>query len=805
MGDIHSFEPFWGEWRVQDVLGRGAYGTVYKIEKRELGERYFAALKHIPIPAEQDGIGTFGGESEDVTGTVQDHYRDLLNSLLAEIKINNQLKGYTNIVSYEDHQVLPRSDGMGYDIFIKMELLDSLPEMIRQRDLTVADVVRLGQEICVALTVLQKRKIIHRDIKPANIFMNAGGDFKLGDFGVAKIMERASEGMSIRGTLSYMAPEVNRGEEGDYRLDLYSLGLVLYRLLNYNRGPFLPLPPERVGAMQASEANRRRIRGEALPLPAMADRELGEIVLRACAFLPEDRWSSAEELRQQLVRYESAATPETLQTVVLERQATEGGPNTVTHTATSEPGGVEAPEDGTLLLSEEKTEFIGSGPREEADEEKTTYLAPEEPPEDATVLIPRTEAPRETPPPAEKKPDTAKPKKGKAGEAEKTSAPAAPKKGKAVVIVGIAVLAVGALAAGAFFLLRGGSNAEPDISLAPMPSPTELSTPTSEPTPAADAVVWRDPTMEAGVRRILGKPEGDVLEEDLSALEEVRLSEEKGQTIKTLDDLAYMPQLKTLDLSGLRLGSADMAGLKGMSKLEALNLTDCGCEDSDALAGLTEIRNLAIGGNHFNTLDFVTEMPHLTYLDISGNDITSLRALSDCGELKTLIANDLQIDDWTAAERIETVQGMPEATPTPTPTATPTPKPTATPKPTPKPTPKATPKPTAKPKATPKPTAKPTATPAPTPAATPAPTPSQISVTGISLSRSSLILETGGMSTLSATVKPDNATNKTVTWSTSNSGVARVSGGTVTAVGPGTAVITASCGGYSATCTVSVS
>ncbi|MBR5175939.1 MAG: Ig domain-containing protein, partial [Bacteroidales bacterium] len=85
------------------------------------------------------------------------------------------------------------------------------------------------------------------------------------------------------------------------------------------------------------------------------------------------------------------------------------------------------------------------------------------------------------------------------------------------------------------------------------------------------------------------------------------------------------------------------------------------------------------------------------------------------------------------------------------------------------------------------------------------PTPAKVEVTSVTLNQATLALETGQTSSLTATVQPSNATDKTVTWSSSNASVATVSNGTVTAASEGTATITATAGGKSATCQVTVS
>ncbi|MEI3503340.1 MAG: protein kinase [Anaerovoracaceae bacterium] len=80
------------------------------------------------------------------------------------------------------------------------------------------------------LEFCSKFNIIHRDIKPENIFIAPSGDYKLGDFGIAKTVEKTRLGMSRRGTVVYMAPEVFKGEAYGSTVDIYSLGLVMYRI-----------------------------------------------------------------------------------------------------------------------------------------------------------------------------------------------------------------------------------------------------------------------------------------------------------------------------------------------------------------------------------------------------------------------------------------------------------------------------------------------------------------------------------------------------------------------------------------------
>ena len=104
----------------------------------------------------------------------------------------------------------------------------------------------------------------------------------------------------MAGTPTYMAPEVYKKEKYGSTVDLYSLGIVLYRLLNNNRTPFLPLPPEPISYEMRERALDRRINGEPLPPPVNAEGGIAEIVLKACAYDPNKRYSNPLQMRQEL-------------------------------------------------------------------------------------------------------------------------------------------------------------------------------------------------------------------------------------------------------------------------------------------------------------------------------------------------------------------------------------------------------------------------------------------------------------------------------------------------------------------------
>lgn len=288
-------------WRVARKIGSGSFGSVYEIEREDFGYVYKAALKVLSVPkSEQDlkAIKDNIGKSEE---SLEIYYKSVASELVKEFELMYQLRGTTNIVSYEDHEIRKHENGIGWDIFIRMELLTPLSEYVKKHTMSRKDIINLGIDICKALERCRTLEIIHRDIKPGNIFVSDQGDFKLGDFGIARTLEAHEEVLELskKGTINYMAPEIYKGMPYNFDVDLYSLGLVMYRLLNHNLLPFIP-SKKGITPKDIEMANQSRLTGKAIPYPDEDHTQLAEIILKAVSYRPEDRYKNPKEMREHL-------------------------------------------------------------------------------------------------------------------------------------------------------------------------------------------------------------------------------------------------------------------------------------------------------------------------------------------------------------------------------------------------------------------------------------------------------------------------------------------------------------------------
>ena len=289
----------WPEWQIEDEIGSGSYGTVYRIRRQDIGGIFYAALKVISVPTDRAEIQSLRASCMS-DEQIAEYYCGIAKKISQEFAVMERLKGNTNIVSYEDHKIVPRPDGIGVDVLIRMELLTPMTRMIANGECGEAEAIKIGIDLCNGLSVCEREGILHRDIKPGNVFVSNHGNYKLGDFSVARMEHIFQTERTPQGTFSYMAPEMYQGRPYDRSLDIYSLGLILYRLLNNGRGPLLPQPPTALTAQMVDESNERRLKGEQLPPPANASAQMARIILKACAYRNTDRYSSAEQLRSEL-------------------------------------------------------------------------------------------------------------------------------------------------------------------------------------------------------------------------------------------------------------------------------------------------------------------------------------------------------------------------------------------------------------------------------------------------------------------------------------------------------------------------
>ena len=302
---LNNFKEISDNWEIGEPIGSGSCGrtTTYRIVRKTKNNTFVeeCALKAVTI------IEETGKKSECTESFLRDYMErreKLVHDMELEIALMYKLRDCPNIVTYKDYMFNDWEDetGFGCDLYIRMDFYNSLRKRMHHERFSDAMIAKVGVDICRALEACHKKSIIHRDIKPDNIFINANGDFLLGDFGISKIVDELNRAETRIGTYEYAAPEVvyaKEGESYDESVDIYSLGLVLYELANNGKLPFC----ESIYA--GSYEVGLRLRGKPVPKPSGCGKTLGEVILKACAFDKENRYQNAGMMRKELSEIDS--------------------------------------------------------------------------------------------------------------------------------------------------------------------------------------------------------------------------------------------------------------------------------------------------------------------------------------------------------------------------------------------------------------------------------------------------------------------------------------------------------------------
>ncbi len=618
MKPINKKFDFWPDWIIEDKIGEGAFGSVYRAVRKESGAVFYSAIKVITIPPndyELISLRQQGADDSAITG----YYEQIVEDSIREISILEALKGTSHIVSVEDFKVVRDPRETRWFIIIRMELLTPLGQYIAGKgSLTRGDVIRLGLDICDALEYCESEKIIHRDIKQENIFVTKHGAFKLGDFGVARTMEQTTSVVSQKGTYSYMAPEVYLGQKYGSTVDIYSLGIVLYKLLNKNKLPFLDTEKQINSADERMEAFAKRIQGTPLPLPCEADPKLGEVILKACSYNPEDRYQSAGELSEALLNASENSRPRPSGKKQIRREKT-GSRSLMTVLSC-----LLIPVLAVLcvIFVKELKQGRASDPGEPA------ALSSSAPAEIEPAQAADASAGEET---------------AEAESAVKEKISTAESIGKEKTSTAESTVRVKT------------SSAESTVRV--KTSSAETSAPQQ-----TDQIIWDDRNLETAVREETGITAPEITRGDLETVQTLDLS---GRGIKSIGALAEMKNLTELSLAGneirdisplsaltkltyLDLGGnqiEDISALSALTDLETLGLEHNAVEDISPLSGAGHLKSLHLTFNSISDISALKNLRSLTLLNLDQNEIQNLDALSGLVNLRKLYLGNNQIED----------------------------------------------------------------------------------------------------------------------------------------------------------------
>lgn len=279
---MSEFTRLGDRYDIGQVVGRGGMAEVYEGTDRRLNRR--VAIKVLRADLARDPMfqERFRREAQSAAGlnhpnivAIYDTGEDVLNDGATQISVPYIVMEYVDGVTLR-------------------QMLQNGPRILPERSLEIT------AGVLAALNYAHSHGIVHRDIKPANIMINAHGDAKVMDFGIARALSDAATSVTttsaVMGTAQYLSPEQARGDVVDARSDIYSTGCLLYELLT-GTTPFTGESPVSIAYQHVNEAPKPPSQLD----PSIAS-TLDAIVLHALAKQPDGRYQTAAEMRADVER-----------------------------------------------------------------------------------------------------------------------------------------------------------------------------------------------------------------------------------------------------------------------------------------------------------------------------------------------------------------------------------------------------------------------------------------------------------------------------------------------------------------------
>ena len=322
--------------------------------EKDADERYIVKIISTPASQKQlDALLISGAYSSKEAALA--YYKELSEGIVEEAEILQKLSLLEGFIPFVKWQIEPMEDEGGYDVYLLSTYRMTLQKYLRNRPMTHLEALNLALDLCASLTVCRRSGYLYVDLKPSNIYITPEKGYRIGDLGFIKLSSLKYASLPERYRSQYTAPEITDAFSSlNASMDIYAVGLILYQVFNNGTLPF-------TGDTAPCEA---------FPPPAFADYEIAEIILKACAPDPNDRWQDPVEMGQAIVSYmQRNGAHDTPITPVAEEELPEV-------TDEDQPGNYETSEE-EITKTEEATEKAAEDTTEEVTEETTEEVTEE--------------------------------------------------------------------------------------------------------------------------------------------------------------------------------------------------------------------------------------------------------------------------------------------------------------------------------------------------------------------------------------------------------------------------------------------
>lgn len=287
MSDPKIISPMLDGFAIGGSLSSHDGVNCYPAMKENSDQKYI--LKVISIPGSQAQLDALllTGAYKDPAAAL-DYFKALADEVVAEAEVLQKLSKLEGFLPYERWQVVPmENNDLGYQVYLLGSYKQTLDRFMRRSPITHLAAVNLGLDLCAALAICRKSGYLYVDLKPENIFVSDEREYRIGDLGFVKLDSLKYTSLPSKYRSDYTAPDQDDTLATlNETVDTYAAGMILYQVFNNGQ---LPTEPNTIE--------------NPLPAPLNADYEIAEIIMKAVAPDPRDRWDNPMAMGQALAAY----------------------------------------------------------------------------------------------------------------------------------------------------------------------------------------------------------------------------------------------------------------------------------------------------------------------------------------------------------------------------------------------------------------------------------------------------------------------------------------------------------------------
>lgn len=259
----------------------------YPAMQNDTDDKYIIKVISIPAtPTQMDALLLTGAYPDEESALI--YFKQLADDVIREVDTLKNLSELEGFLPYAGSQVVPMDSGKGYEIYLLSSYKRNLEKHFKRHVMTHLDALNLGLDLCAALSVCRRSGYLYVNLKPGNVFVTGDHLYRIGDLGFIRLDSLKYASLPEKYLSVYTPPEITDAFSSlNTTMDIYATGLILYQAYNNGTLPF----------------NDEIVPGDALPSPAYADYEMSEIILKACAANPDDRWQDPMEMGQAIINY----------------------------------------------------------------------------------------------------------------------------------------------------------------------------------------------------------------------------------------------------------------------------------------------------------------------------------------------------------------------------------------------------------------------------------------------------------------------------------------------------------------------